>query len=190
VISYSEIKKGETIIFKNQPHEVIEARSVFRGRGHSTLQVKLRNLINGTITSQTFHPSDEFEQADLEKIKVKFIYFSKGKFVFCKENEPSQRFELTQEQIGPVFRFLKPNQILQGLVFEEKVITVSLPVKINLKVIQAPPGVKGDRSQGGNKTVVLETKTEIAVPLFVNEGDIIEVNTEKGEYVRRIKKPD
>lgn len=185
MISYSELKKGQRVIYKNQPHEIIEASSMFKGRGHSTTQAKLKNLITGNTVLENFHPADNFEEAEIEKIEVKFIYSHRDKFVFSKENE---RFELNEKQIGIKAKFLKPNQKLEGLVFEGEILDVSLPIKINLKVDQAPPGVKGDRASGGNKIVVLETGTELAVPLFVEQGDLIEVNTEKEEYVRRIEK--
>jgi len=161
---------------------------MFKGRGHSVLQVKLKNLITGEITSKTFHPSDNFEETEITKIKVKFVYSHRGKFIFCKENTPSERFELSEKQISSAIKFLKENQIIEGIIFKGKVINVSLPIKIQLKVKEAPPGVKGDRTQGGNKIVVLETGAEITVPLFIKKGDIIEINTEKGEYVRRIEK--
>lgn len=188
MISFSEIKKGDKIILNKQPHEIIAAVLIFKARGHSTMQAKIKNLITGTITNETFHPSDQFKQAELEKIKVKFIYSNKGKYVFSYEKDPSKRFELAKEQIGNLSKFLKPNQIVDGLVFEQKVINITLPIKINLNVVLAPPGVKGDRSQAGNKIVTLETGAKIAVPLFIEQGDIIEINTEKQEYVRRIAK--
>lgn len=186
MITYSELEKGVKIILNNQPYEIIEASSMFKGRGHSVLQAKLKNLITGEIISQTFHPSDSFEEPETSKIKAKFLYLHRDKFFFCKENNPSDRFELTKEQIGSKELFLKPNQIVEGLIFKDKVINISLPVKIQLKVTEAPPGVKGDRAQGGTKTVTLETKAKINVPLFIKQGDIIEINTEKQEYVRRI----
>jgi len=188
LISYSELRKGIRIIYNNQPYEIIEASSMFKGRGHSTLQVKLKNLLTGAILSPRLHPSDQFEQAEIEKIKVKFIYSHKERFVFSYEKNPSKRFELNKEQLGSIVKLLKSNQIVEGLVLKDEVVNISLPIKINLKVAEAPPGVKGDRSQSGNKIVVLETKAEMSVPLFVKEGDIIEINTEKGEYVRRIEK--
>jgi len=188
LIPYSELKKGVQIIFNNYPYEIIEASSMFKGRGHSVLQVKLKNLITGKITSKTFHPSDSFEETKITKIKVKFVYSHRGKFIFCKENTPSERFELSEKQISSAIKFLKENQIIEGIIFKNKIINVSLPIKIQLKVKEAPPGLKGDRAQGGNKIVVLETGAEITVPLFIKKGDIIEINTEKGEYVRRIEK--
>ncbi len=187
-IPYSELKKGGSIIINNQPHEIIETSSMFKGRGHSVLQAKLKNLITGNIISKTFHPSDIFEEAELSIMKAKFLYSHRDKFFFCQENNSQDRFNLTKEQIGSIVKFLKPNQIIKGMIFKNKIINISLPIKIQLKVAQAPPGIKGDRAQGGNKIVILETGSEMNVPLFIEEGDIIEVNTEKEEYVRRIKK--
>ncbi len=187
-IPYSELKKGVQIILNNQPHEIIEASSMFKARGHSVLQTKLKNLITGEVISKTFHPSDSFEETEITKITAKFIYAHRNKFIFSKEDNPSERFELSKGQIGSVIRFLKPDQVVVGIIFKDKVINISLPIKIQLKIKEAPPGIKGDRAQGGNKPVILETGTEINVPLFIKEGDIIEINTEKSEYVRRIEK--
>jgi len=187
-ISYSELKKGVQIIINNQPYEIIESSLMFKARGHSVLQIKLKNLITGNIISKTFHPSDTFETAEISKIKAKFLYSHRDRFFFSKENDPSKRFDLSKEQIGSANKFLKPNQVVEGIIFKDKIINISLPIKIQLKIKQAPPGIKGDRAQAGNKTVVLETGAEINVPLFIKEGDIIEINTEKGEYVRRIEK--
>ena len=187
-IPFSELKKGTRIIYNNQPHEIIEASTMFKARGHSVLQVKLKNLILGKIIAKTFHPSDTFEQTELSKMKAKFLYSHRDKFFFCEQKNPSKRFNLTKEQIGPAVKFLKPNQIIETIIFKDKLVNISLPIKINLKVEQAPPGVKGNRAESGNKIVVLETGTEINVPLFIRQGDIIEINTEKKEYVRRIEK--
>lgn len=184
LIPYPELKKGKQIIINNEPYEIIEASSMFKARGHSVLQTKLKNLISGNIISKTFHPSDTFEQVELSKIKVKFIYSHRGNYFFSEK----KRFSLTEEQISSAKKFLKPNQEVEAIIFKDKIINISLPIKIHLKVSQAPPGVKGDRAQGGNKTVTLETGAEINVPLFIKEGDIIEINTEKEEYVRRIEK--
>ncbi len=189
-IPYSELKKEKQIIINNEPYEIIEASSMFKARGHSVLQVKLKNLITGNIISRTFHPSDIFEETELFKIKAKFLYSHRGNYFFAEKDNPSKRFSLTKEQISPSVKFLKPNQEVKTIIFKEKIINISLPIKIQLKVKQAPPGIKGSRAQAGNKIVVLETGAEINVPLFIEEGDIIEINVEKGEYVRRIEKRD
>ena len=199
-MNFNELDKGITIIIDNQPYEILDASRLFKGRGHSVLQVKLKNLLTGNTVPKTFHPSDSFEEAELQKFKAKFLYSHRGKFFFCEKNPstdslrfrsgqagqaPSKRFDLDDEQIGKESDFLKPNQIVEALIFKEKVINISLPIKISLKVIEAPPGVQGSRSQPGNKTVVLETGTKINTPLFIKEGDIIEINTETNKYVRR-----
>ena len=189
-IPYSELKKGKQIIINNEPYEIIEASSMFKARGHSVLQVKLKNLITSNIISRTFHPSDIFEEAELFKIKAKFLYSHREDYFFTEKDNPSKRFSLTKKQISSSVKFLKPNQEVKTIIFKEKIINISLPIKIQLKVKQAPPGIKGDRAQAGNKIVVLETGAEINVPLFIEEGDIVEINVEKGEYVRRIEKRD
>jgi len=185
-IAYNELKKGVKIILNNQPYEILEASPLFKGRGHSVLQAKIKNLITGNMVSRTFHPSDSFEEAELSKVKIKYLYSYKDRYFFCEETNPSKRFDLTKEQIGIQVKFLKQNQIIEGIFFENKVINISLPIKISLKVVASPPGIKGGRAEPGTKQVTLETGVKINTPLFIEEGDIIEINTETGEYVRRI----
>jgi len=180
MLNFSQLDKGITIIIDNQPYEILEASRFFKGRGRSVLQVKVKNLITGAIISKTFHPSDSFEEAEIKKIKAKFLYAHHNQFFFSKENDPSFRFSLNEEIIGENSKFLKQNLIVEALLFQDKIINVSLPIKLNLKVIQ------GSRSQPGTKTVTLETKAKINTPLFIKEGDVIEINTETGQYVRRL----
>ncbi|MBU0546678.1 elongation factor P [Patescibacteria group bacterium] len=187
MISYSELTKGVRIILDGQPHEIIEALNSFKGRGHSVLQAKLKNLKTGNVVSKTFHPSDSFEQADTSKIEVKFLYSHKDKYVFCEKDNPSKRFELTIEQVGEKSKFLSPNQIVELITLKDEIINFSLPIKINLKVVEAPPGEKGNRAESGNKIATLESGAKINVPLFIEIGDIIEVNTESGEYAKRVE---
>ena len=95
------------------------------------------------------------------------------------------RFSFNEEQIGKQAKFFKPNSLVEGVIFNEKIINVVAPIKVQLKVKEAAPGIKGDRAQGGTKTAILESGAEIQVPLFIEEGDEIEINTELGEYVKR-----
>ncbi|MFQ6049982.1 MAG: elongation factor P [Candidatus Paceibacterales bacterium] len=187
MIAYSDLKKGARIVLEKEPCEIIESAPLFKGRGHSVLQTKLKNLKTGNVISRTFHPSDIFEEPQISKIEAKFLYFHRDRYFFSEKDKPSKRFDLTAEQVGNQKDFLKPNQIVEALVFEDKVINISLPIKINLKVTEAPPSLKGERAQSGTKTAVLETGAKINVPLFIKAGDIIEVNTETSEYVRRME---
>jgi len=187
MLSHTDLKKGTRFILEGQPYEVLESSFVFKGRGSSVVQTRIKNLITGNVLSQTFHPDDELEETEIEKIKVKFLYAHRDKYFFCRKDRPSNRFDLSREIIGESAVFLKPNEIVEGMQFQGKIINVSLPIKVQLRVIEAPPGVKGERAQAGTKTVTLETGTQVNVPLFVEQGDVIEVNTETGEYVRRVE---
>jgi len=187
MFSHVDLKKGIYFVHEGAPCIVLENALMFKGRGSSVMQVKLRNLKTGSVLSRTFHTGEDFKEADLEKLQVKFIYENRGKYVFSETNSPSERFELTKEQIGSQVDFLIPNTVMEGLRFQGQILTIALPIKMNLKVKEAPPGVKGDRAQGGNKAAILETGVTVQVPLFVDTGEVIEVNTETGEYVRRIQ---
>jgi elongation factor P len=184
--SYSELVRGKIIVINDQPYEIVEALSTFKGRGHSYLQMKLRNLINGSVISRSAQPRDSFEDAEVEEQEAKYVYGSRGKYIFSDVKDASKRFELTEEQIGEKAGFLKPNQEVKTILFNDKIIKVIVPIKVQLKVTEVPPGVKGDRAQSGTKLVTLETGAKIDAPLFVNENDVIEINTESGEYVRRV----
>ncbi len=187
MLTYFDLRKGVKFILDGQPYEVLEFQQIFKAQDVVTAKTKIRNLISGKVFERTFHKGDMFEEAELAKLEVKFIYSSQGKFCFAEADNPKNRFELREEQIGSGAKFLKPNQTLTGILFQGKIINVVLPIKLHLKVIEAPPGLKGSRAEAGTKTVILETGAKISVPLFIEENDIIEVNTETGEYVRRIE---
>lgn len=190
MLSYFNLRKGVEFILEGEPYEVLEFNQMKKAQREGIAQIKIKNLITGKVFERNFHEGENFEEAEIEKIEVKFLYSHRGKFIFCesKQGSTSLRFELTEEQIGESVRFFKPNQILAGFVFKGRVINVSLPIKIELKVKEAPPGIKGDRAQGGTKIVTLETGAKINTPLFIEEGDMIEVNTESGQYTRRLEK--
>jgi len=187
MLSYSELKRGIRIILEGDPYEIIESAPMFKARGSSVLQTKIKNLKTGNVISRTFRSADSFEEPDISKTEAKFLYSHREKYVFCEKDDPAKRFELGAEQLGYQKNFLKSSQIVTALVFENEVINISLPIKINLEVKQAPPSVKGERAQSGTKVATLETGAKINVPPFVESGDVIEVNTETGEYSRRIE---
>lgn len=186
MLSYFELRKGVRFIYQGQPYEVLEFHQIKKAQDVVVARTKIKNLITGQVLEKNFHQGEAFKEAEIEKVKVRFVYSKKGRFYFCLVDDPSKRFDLSEEQIGDGAKFLKPDLILDGLEFEGKIINVSPPIKVQLKVIEAPPGIKGGRSQPGTKQVTLETGAKINVPLFIEEGDTIEVNTETGEYVRRV----
>ncbi len=186
MLDYSEVTVHKYIIFENEPWEVLDAH-VFRKQQRKPVNaVKLRNLITGRITETTFHVSDKVEEADIDKKEVKYLYTTKGKFWFCDAKDPSNRFELPEEMIGSPARFLKPNIVVDAMLFDEKIIGLKLPIKMELKVTEAHEATRGNTAQGATKAVVLETGAEIQVPMFIKEGDIVRVNTETGDYTDRV----
>jgi len=155
--------------------------------------VKLRNLITGRITETTFHVSDKVEEADIDKKEVKYLYQKEGRlpagrqeYWFCEANDPSKRFELPEEMIGPGAKFLKPNTVVDAMLFDEKIIGIKFPIKMELRVVEAHEATRGNTAQGATKSVKLETGAEIQVPMFVKEGDVVRVNTETGQYTDRV----
>ncbi len=186
MLSYTDLKKGVQFILEGEPYEVLESGQMKKAQRRPVMQTKIRNLITGSVFERNFQQGDAFEEAELKKFKAKFLYSHRGRYFFCEEGNPSERFDLSEEQIGQTAKFLKQNQVVEAVTFEGKIINISLPIKVQMKIKEASPGIKGDRAQGGTKTAVLETGAQIQVPLFVETGDVIEINTEKGEYVRRL----
>lgn len=171
-----------------EPYEVLESHFLRMQQRKAVVQTKIRNLISGKVLDRNFQPSDAFEEAEVEKKPAVFIYQSKGVFWFHEEGNPKNRFSLEGETIGEAGEFLIPNTKITSVVFKDKVIKILLPIKMDLKVTDAPPAVKGDTAQGGSKLVELESGAKISVPLFINSGDVIRVNTETGEYAERTEK--
>lgn len=186
MLEYNEITVGKQIIFDNEPWEVV-ASHVFRKQQRKPVNAtKLKNLITGRITEYSFHVSEKAEEADIESKNIKFIYERNGEYWFNEEGDPSKRFSLTETQVGFGAKFLKKDAIVKAMIFEEKVIGVKLPIKVELKVVEAPPSTKGNTAQGGNKVVKVETGASVNTPLFINEGDVIRINTDTGEYAERV----
>jgi elongation factor P len=186
MLSHTDLKKGTQFILDGSPWEVLSAEAMKMAQRRPVIQSKIKNLIDGKVQERNFQQGDMFDEADLQKKDIKFLYQSKGQYWFCEPKDPSKRFFFAEEQIGTQAKYLKSNEIVTGIVFDEKIINFKLPIKVELKVKESAPGIKGDRAQGGTKEAVLESGAIIQVPLFVEEGDTIEINTETGEYVRRV----
>jgi elongation factor P len=185
MLEYNEITVGKFIIFDEEPWEVIDSH-VFRKQQRKPVNAtKLKNMITGRVTEYSFHQSEKAEEAEIENKDIQFIYESKGEYWFHEVGNPGKRFALTKDQVGNPGKFLKKDTVAKAMVFDEQIIGVKLPIKMELKVVEAPPGTKGNTAQGGSKQVKVETGAYVNTPLFINEGEIIRVNTETGEYVER-----
>jgi elongation factor P len=186
MLTHTDLKKGVQFIYENQPWEVLEAQLLKMAQRRPVIQSKIKNLIDGRVQQVNFQQGDVFKEADLEKREIKFIYQNKGQYFFCDPKDPSKRFSFIESQIGSQAKFLKPNENVTGIVFNDEIINFKLPIKVQLKIKESAPGVKGNTAQGGTKEAKLESGAIIQVPLFIEEGDVIEVNTELETYVKRV----
>jgi elongation factor P len=188
MLEYNEIVERKYIVLDGQPYEVL-ASHVFRKQQRKPVNAtKLKNLMTGKVTEYSFHQSEKINQAEIESREVKYLYNSRGEFWFCEAEDPSKRFSVTPENIGPQAKYLKTNAVVTQLLFDEKPMGFKLPITVDLKVTEAPPNLKGDSATSGGKVVTLETGATITAPLFVNVGDIIRINTETDEYRERVGK--
>jgi len=189
-LEYNEVREKKIIIYDGEPCEVIESHVARTQQRKPQNQVKLKTLISGKTINATFHVSESADEADIMKRDITFLYHNKGEFWFCDPEDKSKRFKLDAMLIGDSAKFLKQNGNVTALVWEddeeEKIIKVTLPIKMEFKVKIAPPAVRGDTSKGGMKVITLENGAVLNAPMFVSEGDTISVNTETGEYVERV----
>lgn len=202
MLDYNELKPGTYIILDDQPYQVIEFNFIRMQQRRPVAQTKIKNLITGNVIEKTFQQSDKVEEAEIETKPIKYLYNHRGEFWFCPvrqslgegwENKKNDgRFKLDQSQMGDYADLMKPNSIVDAVVFSaqggDQIIKIKLPIKIDLKVVEAPPSTRGNTAQGGTKQVKLETGVIINAPLFISEGDIVRINTETKQYIERIEK--
>ncbi len=198
MINYNELKPGTVFILEGQPYEVLEFDFLRMQQRKPVAQTKIKNLITGKVLNRNFQNSETFPEAKIDYKRAKLLFSHRGKFVFSELQNPSAhlrqgyggqaRFELSEEIIGEKTMFLKPNSEVELMIFENKIINMKLPIKMEFKVIEAPPSIKGNTAQGGTKAVKIETGALINAPLFIQEGDVIKINTETGEYAERVSR--
>jgi len=184
MLSMNEIKVGRLVRISGEPYAVIKTDHHKMGRGGAVLKIKVRNLLTGNILDKTIQGNEKLDEAQTEKRKVNYLYKDEHQAYFM-DNESYDQFSLDLESLGEKIIFLREGIDVDALYFEGKAAAIDLPIKIKLKVVSAPPGVKGNSAGSVTKKVTLETGTEIGVPMFVKEGDEIIINTDSGEYVER-----
>ncbi|NCO79795.1 elongation factor P [Candidatus Falkowbacteria bacterium CG_4_9_14_3_um_filter_38_19] len=185
MLSISEIKISKLIQINNEPYQVLKADHHKMGRGGAVLKTKLRNLITGHILDKTWQGNDKANKAITETKQANFMY-QDGKEAHFMDNQSFEQFSLPVEQINEKLKFLPAGIEVDILYFQDKPVAVNLPVKVELKVVSAPPGVKGNSAGNVTKVVELETGAQLTTPMFINKGDVIRINTNTGEYVERV----
>ena len=148
----------------------------------------MKNLRTGNVIERTFHQSDVLEEAYLEKKTVKYLYTNRGESWFCALDNPKDRFSLADEVVGDMPKFVTENSEVEALVFDDAIMSINTPIKVELQVKEAPEAVKGNTSSGATKEATLVTGYTLQVPQFINAGDVVAVNTDSGQYTERVEK--
>jgi elongation factor P len=192
MLDYNEVRERKYIILDGDPYEVLESHVSRKQQRKPVNQTKLRNLISGSTRQHTFHYADTVAEAEINKQNVVYLFNKPNRqagtteYWFCDVKDRSKRFEVAGSVLGDKIKFMKEGSEIAAQLFDEKVIGIELPVKVELKVVEAPPNVKGNTASGADKKVVVETGAVVTTPVFVQEGDVIRVNTETGDYVERV----
>ena len=188
VLSYNEILPKSIINYNGEPYEVLSSH-IFRMQQRKPVnQTKLRHLISGKVTEISFHQNETMTEAEVGKMQAQYLYTNRDESWFAEEGNPKNRFSFPEDTVHNQVQWLVPNTSVEVLTYEEKPMTIKIPVKIELEVKEAPPTIKGNTATGGNKLVTLVTGAKVDVPLFINAGDIIRINTDSGEYTERVEK--
>ncbi len=186
MLDYNDIKPGVAVLVDGEPYVCTWNNIMKKQQRRPVNQTKLRHIIKGNSIEYSFQQSDKLEEAEIEKRLAVFIYHRNCEWFFHDLKDKSTRFSVTDDMMGDSGKFLKGNTEVETKWFDDKLFRVTLPIKVELKVTESPPDIRGASIQGGSKTVELETGASISVPMFVKLGDVIRINTETGEYVERV----
>lgn len=184
MISTNEFKTNVTVTIDGDAWQVIEFQHVKPGKGAAFVRAKMRNLCTGSVVERTFNAGERLPKAHVERKEMQYLYETDGIYVFM-DNETYEQFELNEKQLGEAINFLKDNMAVKIMVYEERILGIDLPNTVELAVAETEPGIKGDTATGGNKVAKLETGYAVKVPLFINEGDVLKIDTRSGEYIER-----
>lgn len=187
MLEYNELKVGTIFEKDGDPWKVIDYAFIRMQQRKPVVQLKIKHLISGKVVDFSTHTGEKYNEAEINMVPVNFIYQSKGEYWFNEVGKPAVRFALKKDLVEGV-EYLKSNTEVKAYKFGEKIINIELPIKVDLKITETPGGAKGNTAQGGTKVATLETGAKVNVPLFVNEGDVVRVNTQSGEYIERVEK--
>jgi elongation factor P len=185
MIDTGELRKGLIIEQDGALQRIIDYQHVKQGRGSAFVRLTMRNLRTGSTTQQTFQAGSKFPLVRLERQRAQYLYPEDDHFNFM-DVDTFEQFALNRETLGDTLNYLKENDVLDLLTYQGEPIDIEIPITVNLVVEQTDPGFRGDTATGGSKPARLETGVSVNVPLFVNEGDVVKVDTRTGEYIERV----
>ncbi|MBQ7036155.1 MAG: elongation factor P [Clostridia bacterium] len=184
MISAGDFRNGITFEMEGNVFQIVEFQHVKPGKGAAFVRTKLKNVINGGVVEKTFRPTDKMPKAHIERKDMEYLY-ADGELFYFMDQETYEQMPLNADQLGDALRFVKENMLVKVLSYKGNVFGVEPPNFVELQVAETEPGVKGDTATGATKPAVLETGAQINVPLFIDQGDMIRVDTRTGEYMER-----
>lgn len=184
MITAGDFRNGVTFDMEGNVYQIIEFQHVKPGKGAAFVRTKIKNVISGAVTERTFNPTDKFPTAFIERREMQYLY-NDGDLYYFMDNETYENMPINASALGDNFKFVKENTDVKVLSYKGVVFGVEPPFFIELQVTQTDPGFKGDTATNATKPATLETGAEIRVPLFINEGDMIRIDTRTGEYMER-----
>lgn len=185
MVSAGDFRNGITLEIDGDVLQVIEFQHVKPGKGAAFVRTKLRNIKNGGIVERTFSPTDKYPQAHIERSDMQYLYKDGDMYNFMN-TETYDQFALTEDQVGDALKFVKENEIVKMLSHQGNVFSVEPPLFVELEITETEPGFKGNTATGATKPATVETGAQIMVPLFVEIGDRISIDTRSGEYLKRV----
>jgi elongation factor P len=186
MIYASDFRKGITFEINGEPHVILDFQHVKPGKGAAFVRTKYRNILTGATREEAFNPNDKFENARIETKTMQYLY-NDGELYYFMDQESFDQVPLMKEQVEDAILYLRENDMATIKFFKDSAFLVEPPNFVNLKVIETEPGVKGDTATNVTKAATVETGAVIQVPIFIEEGEIIQIDTRSGEYLSRAK---
>ena len=185
MVSAGDFRNGLTIEYDGGVYQVIEFQHVKPGKGAAFVRTKLKNIKSSGVVEKSFRPTEKFENAHIERKDMQYLYSDSGMYNFM-DTETFDQIALSEDQIGDSLKFVKENEMVKILSHNGEVFAIEPPLFVELEVTETEPGIKGDTATGATKHSTVETGANVLVPLFVNQGDIIQIDTRTGEYMKRV----
>ena len=185
MISAGDFRNGVTIELEGNIYQIIEFQHVKPGKGAAFVRTKLKNIVSGGVVEKTFRPTEKFPAARIDRVDMQYLY-EDGDFYHFMDVETYDQIDLTKDSVGDALKFVKENEMVKICSHKGNVFAVEPPLFVELEVIETEPGFAGNTAQGATKPATVETGAQVQVPLFVNQGDKLKIDTRTGEYLSRV----
>lgn len=185
MISAGDFRNGVTLEIEGNVYQILEFQHVKPGKGAAFVRTKLKNIINGGVVEKTFRPTEKFPAARIDRVDMQYLY-SDGDLYHFMNVETFDQIALNSDDVGDSLKFVKENENVKVISYQGNVFSIEPPITVELDIIETEPGFKGDTAQGATKPAIVETGAQVMVPLFVEQGDKLKIDTRTGEYLSRV----